>query len=443
MKFLQKAPDQPSRELLKTLAPAVLLVLAAFAVAFLIAGPAPPSHIRIGSGAADGAYYLFAQKYKEILARERITLEVRETAGSVENIDLLQEPTAGVDLALVQGGMAKASESNDILGIASLFFEPVWVFYRNPTAIDRLSSLQGKTLAVGPVGSGTRAVAEELLKENGFGESSAELVPLDAGQALRAFTEQRIDAAFVIGSAEAPAVQALLRLPNLRLMDFSRAEAYVRKHRYLSSISLPEGAIDLRSNIPARPVRLLAVTANLVVRREIHPALVDLLLQTTAEVHGKGGLFEEPGEFPSPRYLDFPLHADAKRYYKSGPPFLQRYLPFWAATQLDRLKVMLLPLIALVVPLVKIMPPTYRWRMRSRIYRWYREIQAVEIQVEQSRSADVIALQLAELDRIEQDVTKVSVPLSFHDELYDLRMHLGLVRSRLREEQSARDRQSG
>jgi hypothetical protein len=339
--------------------------------------------------------------------------------------------------------MAQPSDAKAILGVASLFFEPIWVFYRNPAPIDRLSLLQSKTIAVGPIGSGTRAIALDLLQENVIGESSARLLPLDAGQALRALTEQRIDAAFVIASAEAPVVQALLRLPDVRLMDFSRAEAYVRKHRFLSDIVLPEGAIDLGSNIPAQPVRLLAVTANLVVRRGIHPALVDLLLQATGEVHGKGGLFEEPSEFPSPRYLDFPLHPDAKRYYKSGPPFLQRYLPFWAAAQLDRLKVMLLPLLALVLPLVKIMPPTYRWRMRSRIYRWYREIQAVELQAEQSRSAELIERQLAELDRIEQDVTKVSIPLSFHDELYDLRMHLGLVRDRLREVQAGRNPQAG
>ena len=317
------------------------------------------------------------------------------------------------------------------------------MFYRNPTPIDRLSLLQNMTIAVGPIGSGTRAVAQELLQENGITEASARLLPLDAGQALRAFSEQRLNAAFVIASAEAPVVQELLRTPGVRLMNFSRAEAYIRNHRYLSDVTLPEGAIDLISNTPAQTVRLLAVTANLVVRRELHPALVDLLLQTATEVHSNGGLFEEPSQFPSPRYLDFPLHPDARRYYKSGPPFLQRYLPFWAATLLDRLKVMLLPLIALVLPLLKIMPPTYRWRMRSRIYRWYREIQAVEMQLEQSGEMENVNRQLAELDRIERDVTKVSVPLSFHDELYALRMHLGLVRDRLRQVQAERNQQAG
>jgi len=439
----QNAAGQPSRELLKTLTPVVLLVLAAFVVAFLIADPAPPKRISIGSGATDGAYFLFAQKYRELLARQRITLDVRETAGSTENIELLVAPTAGVDIALVQGGTAASTDSKDILGVGSLFFEPIWVFYRNPTPIDRLSLLQNMTIAVGPIGSGTRAVARQLLQENGITEASARLLPLDAGQALRAFSEQRLDAAFVIASAEAPVVQELLRAPGVRLMDFSRAEAYIRNHRYLSDVTLPEGAIDLISNTPAQTVRLLAVTANLVVRRELHPALVDLLLQTATEVHSNGGLFEEPSQFPSPRYLDFPLHPDARRYYKSGPPFLQRYLPFWAATLLDRLKVMLLPLIALVLPLLKIMPPTYRWRMRSRIYRWYREIQAVEMQLEQSGEMENVNRQLAELDRIERDVTKVSVPLSFHDELYDLRMHLGLVRDRLRQVQAERSQQAG
>ena len=200
------------------------------------------------------------------------------------------------------------------------------------------------------------------------------------------------------------------------------------------SVAKEQAGPSLRHDLdlPPRDVQLLAVSANLVVRPDLHPALIDLLLQTADQVHAAGGLFEEPGQFPSARFLDFPLHKEAKRYYKSGPPFLQRYLPFWAASLVDRLKVMLLPLVALVLPLVKVFPPTYRWRMRSRIYRWYERLQAVEGQLDRIAGEPERAELLAELDHIESDLRQVSVPLSFSDELYNLRLHLALIRDQVK-----------
>jgi hypothetical protein len=226
-------------------------------------------------------------------------------------------------------------------------------------------------------------------------------------------------------------VRALLDAGAIQLMDFQRADAYTRLHRYLSSVVLPQGVINLSRNLPDRETRLLTASANLAVHEDIHPALMDLLLQAAQEVHGEGGWFEETGEFPTPKYLVFPLSTEAQRFYDYAPPFLQRYLPFWAATLVDRLKVMLLPLLALMIPLFKIMPPIYRWRIRSRIYRWYREVLAIDRT--QATSSDDIAASLKELERIEQDVAKVSVPLSYAEELYDLRLHINLVKEGLKQ----------
>jgi hypothetical protein len=246
-----------------------------------------------------------------------------------------------------------------------------------------------------------------------------------------ALKEQRIDAAFFVASPRSSAVRKLLKDEQVTLLSFDRAEAYTRVYRFLSSVKLPEGVLDFEANLPNEDKTLLAATASLVAREDLHPALVDLLLQAASEVHGPGGMFEQPGEFPSTLYLDYPLNSDAKRYFKYGPPFLQRYLPFWAANLIERAKVMLLPFIALLFPLFKIMPPTYRWRVRSRIYRWYRELLALDLAIRPGRSPKQIEEDLADLDRLENEVRKVSIPLSYADELFALRFHIEMVREKI------------
>ena len=215
-------------------------------------------------------------------------------------------------------------------------------------------------------------------------------------------------------------------------MSFVHDDANTRLHHSLSLITLPEGTIDLQENIPPRDTMLLAATANLVVRDDFHPALVDLLLPATEEVHGDGSLFDQPGYFPNDRNLEFPLNDDARRYFKHGPPLLQRYLPFWTANLLDRMKIMLIPLLTLLIPLFKIMPPTYRWQTRKKVYRWYRELKSLDVEHPEQLTADALQTSIRMLDEIEEDVRKVTIPLSYSDELYNLRLHIDLVRSKLK-----------
>jgi hypothetical protein len=240
-----------------------------------------------------------------------------------------------------------------------------------------------------------------------------------------------VDAASLVTSHRSSVVQMLLRSKNVRLLSANRAEAYTTRLRFLHRVKLLEGVIDLRNNIPPGDITLLAPAAQLVVREDFHPALIDLVLQAATEIHSAGGLFERPNEFPSPQYLDFPLSKEAQRFYKSGPPFLSRHLPFWAATLVDRLKIMLLPFLALLFPLFKLMPPIYRWRMRSRIYHWYSELEAVDSRIQKNHAVEQIDEYLAELDRIEDMASTVSVPLSFSKELYDLRLHIEMLRNEL------------
>ncbi|MCB1876159.1 MAG: ABC transporter substrate-binding protein [Chromatiales bacterium] len=418
-----------NRELFKTVGSVIVLAVLGFWLAYQFVDPAPPREVTFAAGAPDGAYALYAERYKEILARHGIQLRVIHTQGSVENLDLLQEGRAAV--ALVQGGV-KAPPDSAVVSLGSVYYEPLWVFHRMGDGLRSLVGLAGKRVNIGLDGSGTHAVALDLLAANAVSQTNTTLTNLGGPEAVEALSAGSLDAAMFIAGPDSPLIRTLLLRDDLRLLNFQRAEAYVRRFRYLSRLTLPAGVVDLGRDVPPRNTELLAPTANLAAGPELHPALIDLFLQAAAEVHGQGGLFAAPGDFPKPEFLAFPLHKEAQRYYRSGPPFLQRYLPFWAASLMDRLKVMLLPLVALLIPLVKFMPPLYRWRMRSRIYRWYREIQAVDLAIGPQRTVEENETLAEELDRIKDDILKVQVPLAFADELYQLRVHAELVQRRLR-----------
>lgn len=416
----------PAKHQLKVFGPAALLVLVAFVFAFQFIKPAPPDRVVMATGGVDGAYHAYASRYAEALAREGIQLELRPTAGSVENIGLLR--SGEVSLAMVQGGVEQRNgQDADAVGLqslGSLYYEPLWLFHRAGLTISDLRDLAGRQVAVGPVGSGTRALVERLLRDNGVSDPG--WVASGGREAVDALLGGQIDAAFFVISAQSPLIEALLRSPDVALAGFTRADAYARRYRFLSGLELPRGALDLAADIPGRDIRLLAPAANLVVHPDLHPAIIDLMLQAASDVHRDGGWFEQHDEFPQPALLAYPLSDEADRYYRHGPPFLQRYMPFWAASLVDRLKVMLLPLLVLLFPLIKVMPPIYTWRMRARVYRWYDELEQAEAGLAAGRHDP--ARVHAELDRIESEVRRVKVPLSFTDQLYHLRQHIDLVR---------------
>lgn len=424
-----------TRDFLRIYGPAVLITTIAFVIAYQFVEPAPPRELTITTGGEDGAYYRFALRYREILARSGIELHVESSAGSIENLERLTRSDGAegaADVALVQGGTGDPEFAKDLVSLGSLYREPLWIFVRGDAREDTLTSLADTRMAIGPEGSGTRSIVQLLLEENGLASASAQLSPLGGTAAARALLEGKVDVAFFVGSARAESVSMLLEADAVSLLSMSRVDAYRRRHRFLSGVTLPRGVLDLAADRPPSDVALLAPTATLAARSDLHPALITMLLIAAREVHREGGLFEDPGEFPARAFVDFPLADSAKRFYDSGPPFLLRYLPFWAAVLVDRLKVMLLPLLTILFPLFKIIPPTYRWRVRSRIYRWYRELRQVE-SARQRGEADAAA-GLAELDRIEKEVEHVEVPLSFAEELYHLRLHIGLVRDSFRSE---------
>jgi hypothetical protein len=425
------------RDLAVTAGPALLLVVAGFWIAYQFVEPAPPRHLVISTGLPDGAYHGFAKRYAEILARSGIELRIRQSGGSIDNLGRLKDEDSGVDAAFVQAGIAQEDHDSELVSLGNVCYEPAWVFYRGSQVVDRLAQLKGKRIAIGGEASGTQLLSLQLLLASGFETDTAGLRAVGGEAAETALKDGEVDAVLFVAAAEAEGVQRLLRRPGVRLMNFAQAEAYTRRLPFLSVVTLPRGGVDLVTDNPQRDSMLLAPTAHLVVRRSRQPALASLLAQALAEVHGKPGQLHRAGEFPSFRDQDFPHSAEAARYYKSGPPFLQRYLPFWAAIFVDRLVVMLIPLIALLIPASRIVPTLYSWRIRSRIYRWYGELKYLERDIHQHFSAERVAEFMERLDRIEEQANARQTPLAFTNEVYILREHVNLVRGALARKRTA------
>jgi uncharacterized protein len=407
-----------------------LIVVVGFVVTYQYVGAPPPKIVRIATGAKNGAYYSFAQQYARFLAGDGIVLEVVPTAGSVENLQLLKE--GKVALALVQSGSASSEDKERFESLGSLFLEPVWVFNRSQKPIKRFADLKGHRVAVGAAGSGTYLLATQLLSAAGITESNTMFVRGDSSQAIVSLSQGTIDAAFFVASPAAPLIRNLLEQPGIQLVEFDRAPAYGRLFPFLTSVTLAEGVLDLERNIPSRDTVLVAVSANLAARSDINPGLIPAVLNAVARVHEQGGVLEQKRQFPSIDFVDLPLNDDARRYIANGPSFLYRWLPYDWAVLLDRLKILVLPFLALLIPLFRIAPPLYNWRIRSKIYRWYAVVREIDLTVQKSeKSMDAEAL-LRRLAELEHEVASITVPLSYTGELYNLRLHIGFLQDELK-----------
>ena len=412
----------------------ILIVGLGFVVAYQFVEPAPPKKITITTGGESGAYYEFAKRYAAILAKNGVTLEVKTSAGSLDNLARLKNDEA--DVGLVQGGVVEPADNPDeaddagLLSLGSVFYEPVWVFYRSEKRLERLTDLRGKRLAIGQEGSGVRQLAQQLLSANEIAPGNL-LLPLSGLNAAEELQQGRIDAAFIIAAEKAPVVQVLLRSPGIKVMSFIQADAYHRRFPFLTKLTLPQGVADLVRDYPPEDITVLASTANLIVRDDLHPALQSLLLQAASEVHGKSGFFQGAGEFPAYKDHMLPLSPEAARYLKSGSPFLQRYLPFWLAVLIDRLIVLLVPIIALLIPLLKIAPALYTWRVRTKIFRCYGELKFIEEELKSHFEPAKLAEYRQRIQAIDDEASQLHVPLGFTDLVYTLREHVNLVRHSL------------
>ena len=428
-------PMRFNRETLKDLVIIVCLPLGALIAAFWLAAryvqPAPPSAFVMTTGSTGGAYHLFAQRYRDILKRENITVTLKPSAGSIENLQRLQDPQSDIQVGLVQAGMISGKPPEGLRSLGAVYYEPLWIFYRGKQDIDKLSQLRGKRLAIGQEGSGTRALALELLKASGVESPPTVLKPLGGNGAVKALIDGTVDAVLLVAAPDAPTIHALTVAKNIKLANLVQAEAFTRRFPYLTTTVLPRGALDLAADLPPRDVTLLSATANLIVRDDFHPALGYLMLQAATEVHGRAGMLQKLGEFPAIRESEFPLADEAQRYYKSGTPFLYRYLPFWVANLIQRMAVLLLPVVAVLLPLFRILPALIQWRNKSRLFKWYGELKMLETQVAKGFDAKQLDSYLDRLDEIEEAVNSTRVGSNYSDYVYNLRLHIDLVRNRV------------
>lgn len=385
-----------------------------------------PRQVVIATGSPDGIYHQLAAKYAEVLAQDGVTLVEHPSPGPAESLRLLMDPTSGVDVAFVQGGFGDEVKGPEML--AALFYDALWVFYRGDRDLTQLDHLRGKRLAVGAEGGGTRAFVEPLLRANEVTAANSTILPLGRLEAIHALQRGEIDAAIFMGPAQSPAIDAGLRDPSLKLMNFARAAAYERRFHHISKLVLPGGAIDLAHDVPPRDTTLIGTKAMLVARDGLSPAIVNLLLDAARDVHAEAGYFEQNSEFPTVDRVDLPVSEAAVHHHRFGPRFLHRYLPFFMATYLERLIIVLLPLIVIIVPIVNLVPQILRWRVRSRIYRWYGELALLEREVGQTTGTPPVERWIADLDRIERAAARVRAPASYAGEWYTLREHIDFVR---------------
>lgn len=414
-----------------------LSLLCVFAVVWVVKS-APPRKLYLTSGPEGSSFQRWAGAYKEALAKHGVTLEVLPSSGSINNLDrMLTKGPFGerVDIGFISGGIvAKDQKIDGLMTLGSVGYQPLWVYYRSAAPLSRLSQLEGQRIAIGGIGSATRTVVQTLLQANGITGAPTVFSDLDAAPAAEALIKGELDAVFLMGdSASTQTLRALGRAPGIQLFSFTQADAYVRRNPFLTKISLPQGSFDLGKNLPAQDVVLVGTTVELVAREGLHSALSDLLLDVARQVHGNAGLLQKRGDFPVLVEHDFPLSADAVRYYKSGKGYLYRLIgSFWVASLLNRLLVAVVPLLLVVIPVIRLMPVAYRFSIQLKLYRCYRPLLRLERETYKPLSAERVQELLGQIDVIEESVNRLKVPASFADRFYWLRSHLLFVRERLK-----------
>jgi TRAP transporter TAXI family solute receptor len=435
MSKIRKFSQFSIRDLAATAGPTVLLIAALCAIAYVLVDPAPPRQVTLATGQDNSAYEEFGKKYAAALAQHGIKVTLQPSLGSQDNLQRLNE--GKVDIAFVQSGSTDEAHAQrkGLMSLGSLFTEPVWLFLRDSTKVTQLTQLKGLKINLGPEGTGVPKLFRQVLSENGVEPKDVSIGALENTPATMALLEGRIDGLVFSSAPEAPLIQMLLQTPGIKLFDFAQAEAYTRRLPFLSHVLLPRGIVALGRDIPAQDYHLIAPTATLVARENLHPALIDLFVQAAGGIHGGTGWFQQQGQFPSARYTEIPVAREAAKFYKDGPPLLQRYMSFWLANFFDRMWVVVVALAALILPLSKVVPPLYVWRIRSRVYRWYGQLRAVEQALEGAhgeRRDEICQDLLRRLDEIEEHVNQISIPLAFADGLYGLRSHINFVRQRVK-----------
>ena len=424
-------------QILKASTALAVVGIASLALIYFI--PAPPAKVVMATAFKGASFEYYGRQYREIFARSHVELELRETAGAVENLKLLQDPNADVQIAFVTGGLSDSKHTPGVLSLGTVYDQPFWIFYPANGQLDQLPQLKGKRIAVGPEGSATRHMAEQVLGKAGVNSETATLLPFAGDAADKALKDAQVDAVWIIGVPEATAVQSFLHNPNVRPMSFPMSEAFTRIFPDLTRMTLPQGTIDIERVIPSNDVQLIGTKSKVLIRSDLHPEIVQLLLQTMKEVHSGADLFHRSGEYPNGSDSEYTVAPTAIDFYKNGPSFMQRHLPLWISIHVQRAIAVLVTGIAIGLPLLHFLPQSYNWMIRRRLFYWYAELRTLEASFESTTSHKQLMDKQAEIERIEDDLSKIHFPLTFSDQVYNLRHHIDLVRRKI----TARLRSSG
>ena len=419
--------------------PAILVSVLTGLIAALFAGiwfilPQPPQTLTIATGFPDGLYSQFANHLKTELAKEKITLQIRNTGGSVDNLTLINDPNSGIDLAIVQSGVGDPVKYPELLSLAGIFYEPLWVWYRQPAftkeggALTQLSQLQGKRISIGNDGSGTQILSNAILKLNEINADLVKLEKLKPDEAIEKLQKGELDVAFIVAAGEAPILKKFYQIPGIRLMNFDQAEAYTRVLPYLDRIDIPRGIISIAHDQPKQDIRTIASTATLVARNDINPATVSLLLGTSYDILRNYSRLQKPGQFPSSKGLDFPMDMDAEIFLRDGPSFFYRHLPFWGAVWVERFIKILIPLLIVLIPVFTYLPAIFNLSLKVKLSRLYKILKNIE---KRSNSPDNYLLLHTELLNLEKRIQQIKVSAMQSKEVYDLKAHVALVRHQL------------
>jgi uncharacterized protein len=434
---LSKINQALTKELIHRLIPIVLLVLATIVIAYQLIDAAPPKKIVISMSNQAVNDKAYASIYQALLKNDGITLEMRETSGDIENIALLKDPHSGVDLAFVQDGITRSEGAGSLQSLGSLYYEPVWVLCRCDSSIEHLDKFKGKRIAIGKQGEGANLLAVKLLEESGLNKGNTNLLNIGGEASVEALMNQSVDAAILVDSINSTLVKKALTHKGIRLVDLDDAEAYTKHFSYLHRLNLPEGTIDIKRNIPPSNIKLVSPTVTLIAREDLHPAITYLMMKVITQVHHGEGLLNANNEFPSIKTSEVTPSSQALNFYKSGTPFLDQYLPFWAATLVSRTAIVLIPLLAILIPLMRLIPAAYNWFLKFRLFKYYGELRFLELQIKQEVDIEDWSFFDKKLDDIEDRVGGMKLPISFSQYIYELRINIDFVRSQLRQKRSA------
>jgi len=428
---LSKLNTALTKELLQVLIPIILLILVAAIAAYKLIDVAPPKKIVMSLSSQSPNYKVYASIYQALLKKDGINLEVRETSGDIENIALLKNPSSGVNLAFVQDGVTRTEGAGELQSLGSLYYEPVWIICRCNSKVSHLASLKGKRVAIGKKGEGSNLLAIKLLHESGVNQYNTTLLTLGGEGSVDALLNKSVDAAILVDSINSSLIKKALSKNGIRLVNLDDAEAYTKHFSYLHRLKLPEGAIDLERNIPPSSINLVSPTVTLLASEKLHPALIYLMMKVITQVHQSESLLSTNYEFPSIKTSEVTPSTQAINFYKSGTPFLDKYLPFWAATLFSRILIVILPILAILIPLIKLIPAIYTWFLKFRLFKYYGELRFIEVQLKQKTENENREYFYRKLDEIEQKVSEMKLPISFSQYIYELRGNIQFVKSQV------------